>query len=362
MLLGASTYPEILADTKNNDKGLTLTAKETEWLAKHPVIRFSPDPDYPPIESITSAGNYEGIAAEYLSIVGQKLGVKFRLVQPKSWDDALLKAKNREIDLLPAATPSPQRLKYLNFTKPHIILPGVILVRAKRADKLSITDFQGRSISYVSGYIWKDLINKDHPLIQLDPVSNIKDGLFRVSFGDTPAMIANLATASYYIKKTGLTNIHVAGESGYFARLAFATRNDWPVLNSILDKALASITEKQKKNIFERWISLQKQEGLSTKSLVILVFIIIVITLLTYFWNRTLRIAIQNKIKSLDESEQYNRMLFENTPIGLALSNMKGELIDINQAYADITGYGIEALKQLSYWDLTPKKYEKDEV
>lgn len=362
MLLGVSTYPVILADTKNNDKGITLTAKETQWLAKHPVIRFSPDPDYPPIESISSAGNYEGIAAEYLSIVGQKLGIEFRIVHSKSWDDALRKAKNREIDLLPAATSSPQRLKYLKFTEPHIIIPGVILIRDNTADSLSITDFYGKNISFVSGYIWQDFISKDHPSIKLDPVPDIKSGLLKVSFGDTPAMIANLATASYYINKTGLTNLQVAGESGYFARLAFASRSDWPELNSILEKALASITGEQKIKISERWISLRKQNEFSTKELAILFLIISTLVLLAYIWNRTLRIAIKNKIKSLDESEQYNRMLFENTPIGLALTDMTGKLIDINQAYADITGYGIEALKQLSYWDLTPKKYEPDEV
>lgn len=360
--LGITAYSEVIAEDKNIDKVLTLSKSETQWLAAHPVIRFSPDPDYPPIESLTKDGQYEGIAAEYLSLVEKKLGITFKLIRSKSWDEVLLKAKNKEIDLLPAATSSPQRLEFLNFTAPHIIIPGVILVRDHTVDSLSLTDLYGEHVSFVSGYIWQDFISKDHPQIKQDPVPDIKAGLLKVSFGETPAMIANLATASYYIKKTGITNIRVAGESGYFAGLAFATRKDWPELNSILQKALSSITTDEKNKISDRWISLNKEDVLSTEEIATLLFIIIVIVLLAFIWNRTLREAIQRKVRELDESEQFNRMLFENTPIGLALSDMDGKLVEVNHAFADITRYNIDELKKLSYWDLTPKKYEKQEL
>ncbi len=33
-----------------------LTGGERAWLARHPVIRVAPDPDYPPIESIDKNG------------------------------------------------------------------------------------------------------------------------------------------------------------------------------------------------------------------------------------------------------------------------------------------------------------------
>ena len=64
---------------------------------------------------------------------------------------------------------------------------------------------------------------------------------------------------------------------------------------------------------------------------------------------------------ALQESEQYNRMLFEQSPIGLALTDMNGTLLDINSAYADIIGYDIEETKKLTYWDITPEKYQPQE-
>jgi len=66
-------------------------------------------------------------------------------------------------------------------------------------------------------------------------------------------------------------------------------------------------------------------------------------------------------IKVLKESEAYNRLLFDTSPIGLALCRMDGSLVDINQAYADIVGRGIDETKQLSYWDITPKDFIEEE-
>lgn len=65
--------------------------------------------------------------------------------------------------------------------------------------------------------------------------------------------------------------------------------------------------------------------------------------------------------RHMQESENYNRMLFEQSPVGLALCRMNGELVDINPAYAGIIGRSVEEALKLTYWDVTPGKYAKDE-
>ena len=73
--------------------------------------------------------------------------------------------------------------------------------------------------------------------------------------------------------------------------------------------------------------------------------------------------ALQNAelFKALRESEQYNRRLFENTAMGLALSKTDGGLVDANQAYAQLTGRSVEKVLQLSCYDITPEKYGEQE-
>lgn len=59
----------------------------------------------------------------------------------------------------------------------------------------------------------------------------------------------------------------------------------------------------------------------------------------------------------LRSSERYNRILFEQSPVGHALTTMEGKIIDANEAYAKITGRSIQEVLSLTYWDLTPGKY-----
>lgn len=60
---------------------------------------------------------------------------------------------------------------------------------------------------------------------------------------------------------------------------------------------------------------------------------------------------------ALSQSERYNRQLFEETPLGLALCKMDGTLVDVNSAYAAIVGRTVSEILQLTYQELTPKKY-----
>lgn len=63
----------------------------------------------------------------------------------------------------------------------------------------------------------------------------------------------------------------------------------------------------------------------------------------------------------MENSNDYNRLLFDNTVIGLALCKMNGELVDVNSAFAEILGRTIEQTLNLSYWEITPEKYAPQE-
>ena len=66
--------------------------------------------------------------------------------------------------------------------------------------------------------------------------------------------------------------------------------------------------------------------------------------------------------RALQESEAFNRYLFEESPIGLALCRMDGRLLEVNAAYAAIIGYTISETLALTYWDITPVEYADREA
>lgn len=71
--------------------------------------------------------------------------------------------------------------------------------------------------------------------------------------------------------------------------------------------------------------------------------------------------AIRKAKEIAEKNEQFNKLLFEILPVGLALTKKTGEIVYANKAYIDIIGYTMEETMKLTYWDITPQKYAKQE-
>lgn len=57
------------------------------------------------------------------------------------------------------------------------------------------------------------------------------------------------------------------------------------------------------------------------------------------------------------------RMLFEQSPVGMALVlHETGEFLEVNNSVLESTGYTKEEFLKLSYWEITPREYEEQEI
>ncbi|HDK27737.1 MAG TPA: transporter substrate-binding domain-containing protein, partial [Candidatus Atribacteria bacterium] len=166
-----------------------LTSEEKQWLSEHKIIKIAPDPYFPPIEQIDKDGNYIGISAEFMKIIEKELEIKFQVVPCKDWEEVLQKARNREVDMLPAAAQTPQRAKYMLFSSPYLEFPGVIINRKDSGDIRSIEQLYDKSVAIVSGYVWEDFFRLHHPEINIIPVNSLTEGLRKVSTGEVEVMI-----------------------------------------------------------------------------------------------------------------------------------------------------------------------------
>ncbi|MGA7829106.1 MAG: PAS domain S-box protein [Geobacteraceae bacterium] len=268
-----------------------LTAAERVWLKAHPVIRLAPDPDFPPVEYFDKNGMYSGITADYVALIEKKLGIRIKIVHLRNWDAIISSAKSRKIDAY-VATKTPQRAEYLLFTKPFLEFPVVIIAREKVKGPLTLDKLHGMKVSVVSEYAAHNFIAHNDPNVKLDLVPDVQTGLRKVAFGLSDAFVENLATATYYIEKEGITNLRIAGESGYFYRMGFCTRKDWPELNRILEKGLAAISTKEKKAIYQKWIPMEHRSLFASREfqtgLVVAVAAILLIVAGFIAWNRAL--------------------------------------------------------------------------
>jgi len=286
------------------EEKVTLNADELEWLKEHPKIRLAPDPDFPPVEYLDNNGRYRGIAADFIALIEKKIPIKFEIVALKNWDECIRQAKSREIDMFGAAVSTPDRVKYLRFTKPFVEFPAVVLVREKMKIPPTVTNLEGLTVAVVSNYAAHEYMREKYPDLDLVVMPDISTGLRQVSLGRVDAMVLNLASASFYIEKEGITNLRVYKDSGFIYDLSFATRSDWPVLNTILQKAVNSITKTERSKLIAPWISVRSDQSWrpSKKTLIIVgVLCSVSIFMIVLFWNASLRKIVTTQTQELQK-------------------------------------------------------------
>lgn len=71
------------------------------------------------------------------------------------------------------------------------------------------------------------------------------------------------------------------------------------------------------------------------------------------------KVLLENKLK---ESEKRFRLIFENSPIGITLTDKNGKIIYCNPKWEEIIGYKLEEIEKLSWMDLTYKDDLKEDL
>jgi putative nucleotidyltransferase with HDIG domain len=281
-----------------------LSPEEKTWLQQHPVVTFAPDPHFPPIEYFDEKGNYTGLIADYFKIIERNLGYKFKIVQLNSWSEVLEQAKEKKIDGITAAQVTPERLEYLSYTFPIVDIPNVIITQKNWINPLELKDMEGWTTAITRGYAIEEYIRKNYPYITVIETDNDLQALEWVSFDRADSTVVNLAIASYLINEHGITNLRIAGDSGRSNPLSIAVRSDEPILQRIMEKGLASISEQQKNAIYKKWIGLDHPGYSSTNQLLIFTFwgltALAVIIFISIFWNMSLQTQVNVKTSALN--------------------------------------------------------------
>jgi diguanylate cyclase (GGDEF)-like protein/PAS domain S-box-containing protein len=335
---------------------IELSEPEQQWLQAHPSIRLAVDIDWSPFEYVDDDSNYVGMAAEYINLVGQRLGIRFDIEKEKPWSEVVDAVKNRELDMFSCVVATTQRREYADFTRPYLSFPMVIVTSDQVAYVNGIRDLKNETVAVVRGYATQDLLEKDHPELDLYLADNVADALEKLSHGKVYAYIGNIATVSDVIRREGLTNIKISGETPYSYELSMAVRNDWPEFTPILQKALDSITEQERDQIYRKWIKLRYEHGFDYQLLWEILALVSLVIAVILFWNRRLvkEIARRKKAEKLVQDarqrlEQTNKQLVNYVDIVdkyviTSSTDVKGVITSTSDAFCEISGYSQEEL------------------
>ncbi|MHC2146897.1 EAL domain-containing protein [Pseudomonas sp. 210_17 TE3656] len=233
---------------------LTLTDEEQAWLSAHPQLRLGVDASWPPFEYRDQDGRYQGLAADYIALIQERLGVVFKPVEPSSWSAVLEQARQNQLELLPGVMSTPERQGFLAFTRPYLDFPIVILAHEGGAQPRTLKDLYGLKIAVVENYAPHELLRTHHPDLNLVALPNVSSALQALATDEVDAVVGDLASSIWSLRQLKLDGLYVSGETNYRYQLAMAVPREQKILVGILDKVMADMSTSEIGKIQERWV------------------------------------------------------------------------------------------------------------
>ncbi|MCG7903839.1 MAG: transporter substrate-binding domain-containing protein [Candidatus Thiodiazotropha weberae] len=321
----------------SDKKLLKLTVEQREWLKQIVTVRVGIDPAWDPIEFVDENGVYQGLSSDYVSYFSKVLNLQTEVIKDLTWHEVMDAARNRQLDLLPALVNTPERREFLNFTQPYLDFPFVIFVGEKQPFVNGLEDFIGRKIGVVKGYVAEEYLKQDYPGIELILVPSALDGLKRLALNEIEGYVGNLTVGSHLIRKNGLTNIKVGAPTPYHYQLSVGVRKDWPILVEILDQAIRTMTEKQKNEIQQRWMSIRYDVSVDYTTVWRVIGVALSVVMVFVIWLLRLR----RKHQLAKQNEAQLNLIINTVPVAIVVSDMNGVIrISNEQSLLEIEADG----------------------
>ena len=315
-LIKENLNSEDIIYTKHLEDNFLLNDKEKNYLEKKKTIKMCVDPDWMPFEKIEK-GKHVGIAADYIKIIEEKIKKPIILVPTKTWSESLELGQKKDCDIFSLIRTTPQREKYLNFTKPYLEIPLVIAADINAPFIDNILQVKDKKIAIVKDYAVGEVLRIKYPNIDFVDVNNMHEGLELVEKGSVFGFIDTLLTIGYQIQNNYIGQLKISGRFNEIWELGIGVRNDEPILTSIFDKAIDDISANQKQRILNKWISVNYQKEIDHVFLYEVLAGLIVFTFILFLFYRQyllkkLNAQLNEKVKlEIQKNEEKNRILIQ---------------------------------------------------
>ncbi|WP_321312352.1 transporter substrate-binding domain-containing protein [Halarcobacter sp.] len=307
---------------------IIFTKDEIDYLDKKSHINLCVDPDWMPYEKIENH-KHIGIVADYMKDFEKKIGIPLKLIETKDWTQSLEYMKNRRCDILSFVMDIKSRQGYMNFTKPYVKAPLVLVTKRNVSFISDLSALKNKKIGIQKNFAYNEIIRRKYPDLEIVDVNHLRDGLKRVERGEIFGQVTTHLNVAYAFQEEYYGSLQISGKFDEQWKLSVGVRNDDPILLSIFEKIIDSISDETKQKIINKWVTIKYEKSIDYKlfwSIITFLFFILLLILYTYILQRR---YIRKLTKVKEEIEMLNSTLEKKVQIRtqeLELSNRKLKL------------------------------------
>ena len=235
---------------------IKLTEDEMNWLSNHQTLKIGNEPDYAPWD-FNKDGVPIGYSVDYVNLLASKLGIKVKYMLD-SWNNLVKKLANKEVDILHTMFKNNSRIGVV-YSDSYKKVINAIIVNENNNDIKGLNDLAVKTVSIPKGDSTIASLKEQFANIKISETGSYIDAIKEVAFNKSDATILELGVASYFIKEYNIPNMKIVGEV-YFPSsdidysFRFGIRDDYPILVSILNKAMQSVSQKELNELDEKWL------------------------------------------------------------------------------------------------------------
>jgi len=312
-----STFSTPAYANNSTTSTIDFTPEERSYIEKTTSIKMCIDPDWAPFEIINHKGEHEGIAADLVQMVAERVGLKIELYPVKTWEESLAASKSKQCQIMSFLNQTPARDQWLIFTDPIFFDPNIIITREEHSFIGDLKGLKNESIALPRGTMVEERIRRDYPNLKVILTNSESEAITLVSEKKASMTIRSLIIAAYSIKKEGLFNLKISGQiPEYTNQLRIGIIKDEPILRNILNKGVKTITPQEREAISNKNVSINIQQGINYS--LALKFLIGGSLLLgfAFYWNRKLSV-LNKKLELLSVTDRltglFNRIKIDST-------------------------------------------------
>ena len=138
-----------------NFVGVALTLlvfAESLVMAAPRVIRAADDAAYPPQIMLRKDGKADGLEADLMRALERETGLQVEW-QLGSWDDAVRKLRNRQVEIIPGMNVTAERKREFLFTRPYFEDRVVLFVAQDSYHIIGLEDLRDRRVGIQKGEV-----------------------------------------------------------------------------------------------------------------------------------------------------------------------------------------------------------------
>ncbi|MGL5130330.1 MAG: ATP-binding protein [Aeromonas popoffii] len=300
------------------------------------TIKLVVDPAFMPYSGIDEQGQLTGWSADVLRRISLQTGLNFHVVPARDKEEALVKLRSGEADMMAGLLETPALTREFDFTR-IMVVSRYALVSRKSQSFERLEALKGAVVVPASLYDPDMLAHFGQH--EWRKSETIESGIAKVRAGKADAMLAELYQLQYPLRNNQLDGLDIKELPIRFG-LGFAIASRSPKLVGVMEQSLMTLTGRQNDQLNQRWqrLVLTPQAGVSYGIWLgsILLALLISTSIIWLIWRSRQQLARevsqrQEMEQTLALESQFRESLFQGLPVPVFLRNNQGEIIKRNK-------------------------------